>query len=353
MQISSSRRGIQAPPRQIDQESGKEYIQSQVPCHTDDYVLRTKVMVPVENPSAETYRKVCGASGAARGAVVGHAAMFVGGAALGATLGNALFPGSGALAGTVGGALGLVGGGYLHAKTLLGRRVGSVAGALVGQALSPAVHALGATISEERAEITKNFSVKKLIKNGGDFFHSSIPNITREASQNFVKSLQPGDVVLTKHEGSTIFNLLTYIPSGEYDFNHSILYMGDGKAIEATTGKGVHEFDLAEELTHKHHCIAVRPKLQDGQAEKVIAAAKEMKGKPYDYLFKATTNTIYCSELISHSYEVGAPQVKFNERSFLAKAFVLPGDLLKTDGEVVAEAGEHHSYLNGMASKFS
>lgn len=352
MQITSTRKAAaqstQKPPTQ-----DKEYIQSQVPCHTDDYVLRTKVMVPVENPSAETYRKVCGASGAARGAVVGHAAMFVGGAALGAALGNAMFAGSSALAGTVGGALGLVGGGYLHAKTLLGRRVGSVAGAIVGQAVSPLVNALGLEVSEERADITRDFSVMKLVKNGGDFFHSSIPNISREASQNFVKGLQPGDVVLTKHEGSTIFNLLTYIPSGQYDFNHSILYIGHGKAIEATTGKGVHEFDLTEELTHKHHCIAVRPKLEEGQAPKVIQAARDMKGKAYDYLFKETTNTLYCSELIDHSYEVGAPQVKFNERSFLTKAFTLPGDLLKTDGEVVAEAGEHHSYLNGMASKFS
>jgi uncharacterized protein YycO len=351
MQISSTKRGGNTPQKPPVQ--GKEYIQSQIPCHTDDYVLRTKAMVPVVNPTAETYRKVCGASGAARGAVVGHAAMFVGGAALGVALGNVMFPGSGVVAGAVGGALGLVGGGYLHAKTLLGRRVGSVAGAIVGQAISPAVKALRVEVSEERAEITKDFSLTKLVKNGGDFFHSSIPSITREGSQNFVDRLQPGDVVLTKHEGSTIFNLLTYLPSGQYDFNHSILYIGGGKAIEATTGRGVHEFDLAEELTHKHHCIAVRPELEEGQAPKIIAAAREMKGKAYDYLFKNTTNTLYCSELIDHSYEVGAPQVKFNESSFLTKAFVLPGDLLKTDGEVVAEAGEHHSYLNGMASKFS
>ena len=165
--------------------------------------------------------------------------------------------------------------------------------------------------------------------------------------------LTPGDIILTKNEGSTIFNLLTYIPSGEYDFNHAILYIGDGKAIEATTGVGVHEFELAPELTHKHHAIAVRTPLQDGQADKVIESARSLKGRAYDYLFKATTNTLYCSELVSHAYKEGAPQVKFNESSILSKAFVLPGDLKKTDGQVVAEVGEHHSYLNGMASKFS
>ena len=353
MQITSSRRDSTPKLTPTGKAPGKEYIESQIPCHANDYVLRTKAMVPLENPSFETYRKVCGASGAARGAVIGHAAMLVGGAALGATAGANFLPLSATIGGLVGGAAGLIAGGYLQAKTLVGRRAGSVAGALVGQALSPAVKALGVTVSEERAEITKNFGLKRLVKNGGDFFHSSIPSLTPETAKNFVDRLKPGDVVLTKHEGSTIFNLLTYLPSGQYDFNHSILYMGDGKAIEATTGKGVHEFDLAEELTHKHHCVAVRPKLEDGQADKVIAAAKEMKGKPYDYLFKATTNTLYCSELIDHAYDVGAPQVKFNERSFLSKVFVLPGDLLKTDGDVVAEAGEHHSYLNGMASKFS
>lgn len=329
------------------------YIESQLPCHTDDYVLRSKVTVPLESPTFETYRRVCGATGAARGAVIGHAAVLGGGAALGAAVGASLFPGSSVLAGVAGGALGLVGGGVLQAKTLIGRKVGSILGSMVGQAVSPLVSALGVEISQERAEITKEHSLLKLIKNGGEFFHSSIPTVKPEEAQDFVESLEPGDIILTKNEGSTIFNLLTYIPSGEYDFNHAMLYVGDGKAIEATTGKGVHEFELAPELTHKHHAIAVRTPLEQGQAEKIIESAQGLKGRAYDYLFKATSNTLYCSELVSHSYKEGAPQVKFNERSFLAKVFVLPGDLKKTDGQVVAEVGEHHSFVNGLASKFS
>lgn len=356
MQISSTLKAGTSPKPQT-RDSGKNYIQSQIPCHTDDYVLRTRAPESVENPSMEVYSKVCGASGAARGAVAGHAVMLLGGATAGAFAGSALadayLPGAGTLAAVAGGALGLVAGGVIQAKTMLGRRMGSITGSAIGQAAAPVFHALGVDISKQREELTRGHGLMKLIKNGGDFFHSAIPTITPQASKNFVDSLKPGDVVLTKHDGSTIFNLLTYIPSGQYDFNHSILYMGDGKAIEATTGKGVHEFDLAEELTHKHHCIAVRTKLEEGQAEKVIDAAKAMKGKAYDYFFKQTTNTLYCSELIDHAYEVGAPQVKFNERSFLKKVFVLPGDLLKTDGEVVAEAGEHNSYLNGMSAKFS
>lgn len=329
------------------------YIESELPCHTDDYVLRSKVPTLVENPSLETYRKVCGATGAARGAVIGHAAVLGGGAALGATVGASLFPGSALIAGIAGGALGLVGGGMLQAKTLIGRKAGSIVGSMVGQAASPLVAALGVGISQERAEITKDHGLLKLIKNGGEFFHSSIPTIAPKESQQFVDSLNPGDIVLTKNEGSTIFNLLTYLPSGEYDFNHAILYIGDGKAIEATTGKGVHEFELAPELTHKHHAIAVRVPLEEGQTEKVIDAARGLKGRAYDYLFKATSNTLYCSELVSHSYKEGAPQVQFNESSFLAKVFVLPGDLRKTDGQVVAEVGEHRSFVNGLASKFS
>lgn len=353
MQIARTT-GLNQPKSQTPSGGkGGEYIQSQIPCHTDDYVLKTKPMVPLENPSFETVRKVSGAAGAARGAVIGHAVMLGGGATLGAALGGAYLPGGRLVGSLVGGVAGLLAGGLAQAKGLAGRRLGSVVGSMVGQALSPVVYGLGLEISEERAEITKEHSLLKLVKNGGDFFHSSIPAITPDESKKFVDTLRPGDIVLTKHEGSTIFNLLTYIPSGKYDFNHSILYIGDGKAIEATTGKGVHEFDLAEELTHKHHAVAVRTKLEEGQAEKVIEAARGLKGKAYDYLFKATTNTLYCSELVDHAYEVGAPQVTFNERSFLTKVFTLPGDLMKTDGQVVAEAGEHHSYVNGMASKFS
>ena len=60
-----------------------DYHQSQLPCHTDDYVLKTKKDVNLSDPSLDTYYQVCGASGAARGAVAGHAAVLVGGAALG------------------------------------------------------------------------------------------------------------------------------------------------------------------------------------------------------------------------------------------------------------------------------
>lgn len=330
----------------------KAYVESQLPCHTKDYVLRTKAEVYLTNPSLETYRKVCGASGAVRGAWLGHAAMLGGGAALGATLGS-LIPGGGAVAKVLGGVVGLAGGAFVQGKTMIGRKAGSIAGGLVGQAVSPAIKALNIPVSEERAEINKGFSVKKLWENGGEFFHSSIPNITLDEGKEFVNKLKPGDVVLTKHEGSSVFNILTYLPSGEYDFNHAILYKGEGKAIEATTGLGVHEFDLAEELTHKHHCIAVRPKTEEGQVEKVLDAAEEMKGKPYDYTFKSSADSIYCSELVASAYREGAPQVKFNDTRVLTKAFVLPGDLRHVDGQVIAEAGEHHSYLTGMSSKFS
>lgn len=333
--------------------SAVRYTQSTLPCATQDYTLKTKEMVPLEEPDLDVYRKVCGASGAAIGAMAGQVLALAAGASLGAGFAATLFPGSAWLAGVAGGALGVVGSGYVQAKTMIGRRVGAVVGGTVGQLLSPAFAAAGVTISEERAEITKNFGLGRLVRNGGHFFHSSIPTIRPQAARDFVASLQPGDIVLTKNEGSTIFNLLTYIPSGTYDFNHSLLYLGGGRAIEATTGKGVHEFDLADELTHKHHAIAVRVPLEEGQTSQVIEAARKLKGRPYDYLFKGTTDTLYCSELVAHAYRKGAPQVTFNERSFLAKAFVLPGDLLKTDGQVVAEAGEHHSFLNGLASKFS
>lgn len=354
MQIrSTSSLAQHARPTVENVQKETSYIGSEIPCHADDYVMRTKEMVPLESPSLATYRKVSSATGAGYGAMVGHVAVLGAGLALGAMAGATLFPGSSTIAGIAGGALGLVGGGALHAKTLIGRRVGSVTGALVGQAVSPAVAALGVEISEERAKITEGHSLSKLVKNGGQFFHSSIPTIDPKESREFVEKLKPGDIVLTKNEGSTIFNLLTYLPSGEYDFNHALLYIGDGKAIEATTGKGVHEFELAPELTHKHHAIALRVPLEEGQADKVIESARSLKGRPYDYLFRATTDSLYCSELISHAYKEGAPQVGFNERSLLRKVFVLPGDLKKTDGDVIAEAGEHHSFVNGMASKFS
>lgn len=336
------------------QTSGAQYTQSELPCPTESYQLKTRVPQNLDSPSLATYRKVAGATGAAVGALAGHVVVLGAGAAAGAALGGALLPGAGWVAPMVGGVLGTGAAGYLQGKTMIGRRVGSIVGGLAGQAVSPALAAVGVPISERRAEITENFGLGRLVKNGGQFFHSSIPNISKEEAQSFVDALRPGDIVLTKHEGSTIFNLLSYLPSGEYDFNHAILYLGDGQAIEATTGKGVHQFELAPELTTKHHAAAVRPAIDDQKAQEVAEASKKMDGVPYDYLFRRSTTSLYCSQLVQQAYKEVAPEVTFNQSAFLTKAFVLPGDLRKTDGgQVVAEAGEHHTFLQSMASKFS
>lgn len=347
------------PKSDINKKAGEGV--GKCPCPADEY----KGSIPehhwVKGADLSTYQKVYGALGAANFAFASHIAMPAGfayaGAAIGGILGAVIAGPVGAVVGKVAGGLaGAYVGGKLQIKTLVGREVGGRLGGMVGHALGLFARALKLPLRSDHIEETKDYSYDKMKTHLGETEYTSHPRINEKEADEFLKKLKPGDMVLTNDEACTIFSLLIVAADGKADFNHAILYTGDGKTIESrTVTDGVAEGVLKEALARKHHAVAVRPHYEpeEKQANDVVDAGKGMIGTKYDYLFGMGDNSMYCSEVVYKAVKKGAPQIDFRKRALLTKEVVLPGDLLRTkQADVVAEVGRDNTLFNSYLAKF-
>ncbi len=340
-------------PTRLEPAWPSKLIESKLPIQADKFVSKQYEPQRVERPSLNLMRKVGGTMGAAVGSLCGNLALLGWATLAGAGAGSMV---AGPIGLAVGSVMGMAAGAYVAGKTMLGRIFGAVGGAVMGQLSAPVLKMIDLPVSLERAKIVESFSNLKLVKNLGEFSHSSLASVSKKEVDEFVASLKPGDVVLTRNEAASAFAFLTSLPiEGQSEFNHSLFYLGDGQAIEATTGKGVHLFDLKESLAKNcHHAVAIRPDYEEGQVEQVLAHSKKFLGVGYDYLFRQSDSSIYCSELVAKSLQTEAPQVDVLERHFLGKSFTLPDDFLASDdGMVIAEIGKKTTLFNALASKFS
>ncbi len=312
----------------------------------------------VGDADLSTYRKVCGALGASNFAFASHFAMAGGFATAGAIIGGAvgaLLGPAGAVIGKIaGGAVGAYAGTKLQGKTLIGRKLAGRLGGLVGDAFGCVAKALRLPLRSDHIEETRNYSYETMKTHLGTTTYTSHPRISGKDAEEFIGKLKPGDLVLTNDEACTIFSLLIVAADGKADFNHALLYEGDGKTLESrTVTHGVAEGNLKEVLQHKHHAVAVRPHYEQGQDEAVVNAGKGMIGTKYDYLFGMGDDSMYCSEFVYKAVKDGAPQIDFKKRPLITKEVVLPGDLLRTsEADVVAEVGKDNTLFNSFMAKF-
>ena len=303
-----------------------------------------------------TYRRTMANVGAAVGAFASHFLALGAGVALGASFGAGLGAVSWGL-GIAGAALGGVAGGYVGAKfqgtTMWGRSALSKAGATVGNVLGRAMHAVKLPLRTNHVDTAERFSVKSLNRYGADLTHTGHARISEREAEELIEKMKPGDVVLTGDHRSTPIVTATQLMTGRSSFSHSIMYKGEGTAVEAVMDAGVREKPLKNILMEKNHAVVIRPDYRDGQAESAVEFADKMVGKKYDFKFKTGNESWYCSELVYAAIKDSAPQVEFDTRKILGKEIVIPNDMFYShDVGVVGEVGQGRTYLDRMMGKF-
>lgn len=253
------------------------------------------------------------------------------GVALGA-LGGATLGLPGAIAGA---ALGLAGG---LAGPVLGERLGTEKpflpfkkaaaqlGAQVGSALS-------APLQKLFPNSIKEFQLTDAVK-------TEIISETEQAE--FQSRLQPGDILLTMSNNDPFFHGLVSMKKSASQHSHVALYVGDGQLVEASAATGqVGSRDATAALAGKSHLMAIRPEYQDGNAQAVVAQAKNYIGRRYDWLASLSDKRLGCVELPYHSLQKAAPEHEVPVTNVMGlRKFIFPSDFVNTSqSTIVASAG--------------
>ena len=107
------------------------------------------------------------------------------------------------------------------------------------------------------------------------------------------------------HRGDLLFHLpesnnhITEVTQGTAD--HVAIYLGGDSVIEAIPRQGVVVSKLSNVL-HREPGRYVVGKVKGADAERSISNARRYLGRPYDSIFSASAEAIYCSELVQQSY---------------------------------------------------
>ena len=135
-------------------------------------------------------------------------------------------------------------------------------------------------ISPQRLAILKGFIEKKA-------FVDELTKLAKASlftdEEEFEKSLQPGDVIMTslappKGIAGTGFRIASNIIQG--DRGHSFLYAGNGKAYDTRFEQGAKLLPL-EEAIKGRDASALRPKVSEDKKLRALKRAESMVGAPY------------------------------------------------------------------------
>lgn len=147
------------------------------------------------------------------------------------------------------------------------------------------------------------------------------PKISHKFVEDVLNTIKVGDVLLSR-ENWRLTN--PFVPGF---WGHAAIYFGSFKVIEAI-GKGVVEENLFRWLYQKDSVAILRPRtLSQDELELAARIAFAQKGLPYDYQFKPSAESFYCSELVTFAYGAATGnKFEFYPRETLGVKTVLPQD---------------------------
>jgi len=123
------------------------------------------------------------------------------------------------------------------------------------------------------------------------FDRRTFNTFTKEERLLFISKLQPGDVLIC----ADFKAFLVKVIPGRY--THSMLYIGEGKVIEAVVPK-VRCNNLIESISRYTEVLVSRPCLRNKEREALIQDAKIYLGASFDFDLTLNTREVYCSALI-------------------------------------------------------
>jgi hypothetical protein len=190
-----------------------------------------------------------------------------------------------------------------------------------------AIESVVRTTSKAGAKATYGVQSKLATLAGDLRFSSAPPRVTRAALGRLAAELQPGDIILTRHDSYLSNGLLPGF------WTHAILYVGTAmelaghgwaarpsiqrrfaeyqsadarghakRVIEAVS-EGV-IFNSLEEALGADYVAVLRPRLSESRRADAIERAFTHVGKPYDFEFDFfSTDKLVCTEVIYRGYD--------------------------------------------------
>ena len=318
-----------------------------------DLVITDKVSIGQDRVTPDDCPKVFGTVGAMVGAIAGRATVLpgAGAAVAGAALGSVLGP-----AGTIiGGVVGFAAGAYTEFKTRAGRVIGGMIGGAAGVGLGKLAKKIGHRPSQKMVDETRSFTYKSLFNKLKDPTHTSHKTISTQEARNIMEKAEPGDLIVTNHDGDFRFELVQKVLGQSGDWTHIGLVSKDKSMLEVLISTdGGTETDATKAITKNHHIMLLRPNHKDRNAiNDTEKAARDYMGVKYDHKFSLKSDDKhYCQEFVYKALKKGDPNIKIEPSKLFGFQYVVADDFINSpDTKVVHTTGSN--FWTNLMSKFS
>ena len=134
-------------------------------------------------------------------------------------------------------------------------------------------------------------------------YRTSPPKVRACHVRRLLELVQPGDVVCRKY----CWYLDAYLIPGKY--SHSGVVVSDHRMVHSVS-EGVTFIDPMDFIKDTDGFVLIRP---SADAEMVTAAAMDMVGKPYDFMFDLLDkDAMYCHEMTLAALEAGGMKISLS-----------------------------------------